>query len=188
MNKNEILMMLSILKVAYPNFYKDVSKEELEQTTNLYQEMFKGYDPKIVFIAVKELIATLKFPPTVADIKDKIYQLKNVEDKSASELWDCLLKAIRNGSYGSEQEFKNLPSIVKEYVVSPRQLQEMAQMDSDTIHSVVKGQFLKQIENLKQRRKEENTMLNETKEYIQNKKLDEILKLSSETYQIEEKN
>ena len=188
MKKNEILMMLSLLKVAYPNFYKDVSQEGIEQTTILYQEMFKDFDTKLVLLAVKELINNFKYPPTIADIKEKIYQLTNVEDKSASELWECLLKAIRNGSYGSEQEFKNLPSIVKEYVRSPRQLQEMAQMDSDTIHSVVKGQFLKQIENLKQRRKEEMMIMSETKNYIQNKKIDEFLNLNQETRQIETKN
>lgn len=175
MNKNEILTMLSILKVAYPNFYKDVSKEEVEQTTILYQEMFKDYDSKLVFFAVKELVNSFKYPPTIADIKDKIYQLTNVEDKSASELWDCLLKAIRNGSYGSEQEFKNLPDIVKDYVISSRQLQELAQMDSDIINSVVKGQFLKQVENLKQRAKEKNVMLKETKDLIENKKINDLL-------------
>lgn len=179
MNEEETLMMLSILKVAYPNFYRNISKKEIDDTIFLYQTMFKDYDSELVLFAVKELINSFNYPPTIADIKDKIYQLTNVEDKSASELWDCLLKAIRNGSYGSEQEFKNLPDIVKDYVISPRQLQELAQMDSETINSVVKGQFLRQIENLKQRAKEKDMMLNETKL---------ILERVKETPQIEEKN
>lgn len=188
MKKKEILLMLNLLKVAYPNYYREFSKKEIEDTIFLYEQMFKDYDLNLVLLAVKELINSFKYPPTIADIKEKIYQLTNTEDKSASELWNCLLKAIRNGSYGSEQEFNNLPSIVKEYVRSPRQLQEMAQMDSDTIHSVVKGQFLKQIENLKQRRKEEIMLMNETKNYIKDKKNEELLNLSTETRQIETKN
>lgn len=175
MQKKEILSMLGLLKVAYPNFYRDIKKEDVENTTLLYEQMFKDYDSKLVLLAVRELINSFKYPPTIADIKEKIYQLTNVEDKSASELWDCLLKAIRNGNYGTDEEFKYLPDIVKEYVISPRQLQEMAQMDSDTIHSVVKGQFFKQIENLKQRAKEKDMMMKETKDLIENKRINDLL-------------
>ena len=175
MNKKEILSMLNLLKIAYPSYYREFSKKEIEETMLLYEQMFKDYDGHLVLLAVKEIIGTAKFPPTIADIKEKIYQFTNVEDKPASELWDCLLKAIRNGSYGSEQEFKNLPDIVKDYVVSPRQLQEMAQMDSEIINSVVKGQFLKQIENLKQRAKEKDMMMKETKDLIENKRMNDLL-------------
>lgn len=175
MKKKEILSMLNLLKIAYPSYYREFSKNEIEETMLLYEQMFKDCDGYLVLLAVKEIIGNAKFPPTIADIKEKIYQLTNVDDKSPSELWNCLLKAIRNGSYGSEQEFRNLPDIVKEYVISPRQLQEMAQMDSDTIHSVVKGQFLRQIENLKQRAKEKDMMLTETKNLIENKKMENLL-------------
>jgi len=181
MKREEIVSMLSLLKVAYPNYYKDISKKDAENTIILYEHMFRDYDSKLVLLAVEELIGSFRYPPAIADIKEKIYQLTNFEDKSSSELWDCLLKAIRNGSYGSEQEFNLLPEIVKEYVRSPRQLQEMAQMDSDTIHSVVKGQFLKQIENLKQRQKEQSMMLKETKNILKNKKTAFIEDKKSET-------
>lgn len=170
MTKKEILMMLNLLKVAYPNFYKNFNKEETEDTVILYETMFKEFDGQIVLLAIKELINTFKYPPTIADIKEKIYQITNKEDKSDSELWECLLKAIRNGNYGSKEEFEKLPDIVKEYVRNPQQLQEMAQMDSDTIHSVVKGQFLKQIANLKQRQKEKDMISKEAKNLLENNK------------------
>ena len=182
MTKKEILMMLNILKIAYPNFYKNVDKEEIEDSVNLYEVMFKDFDGKIVLLAVQELINTFKYPPTIADIKEKIYQITNVKDKSASELWDCLLKAIRNGNYGAEEEFKKLPEIVKEYVRNPQQLQEMARMNSDDIHTVVKGQFLKQIENLKQRAKEKDMMTKETKNLIESMKINDLLIERSEHF------
>ena len=171
MKRKEILMMLSLLKTAYPSFYKNIVKEEAEEVIKLYELMFSDENFEIVLLAVKELIKTFKYPPTIADINEKIYQLKNIENKSNSELWDSLLKAIRNGSYGSVEEFNKLPEIVKEYVGSPTQLQEMAQMDSDVIHSVVKGQFLKQIDNLKQRTKEKSMMSKEVKDLLENKKI-----------------
>lgn len=164
MNRDDVIKILSILKTAYPNFYKNISKEDAERTIELYQTMFCDCDTKIVITAIKELINSFKYPPTIADIKNKMYELyNNNNDKSASELWDNLVKAICNSGYNSESEFEKLPKEVKEFVRNPRQLKEMALMDSDIVHSVIKGQFLKQIDVIKERRKSENMMLPETK-------------------------
>lgn len=154
MNRQEILSMLTILKRAYPNFYKNFTKQEAEETVLLYEEMFKDYDSRIVLIAVKELINTYEYPPTIATIKNKIYSLSNINEETDLDLWEKLLKAIRNGTYGSEKEFALLPQIIKDYLKSPYQLQELASMNSDDIHSVVKGQFLREIKILKERKKE----------------------------------
>ena len=166
MTENEALRILAVLKVSYPNFYKDLTANEVEETVELYQMMFDGCDYKLVNLAIIELINSFKYPPTIADIKNKMYELTNTNDTSPTELWDKLLTAIRNGTYGAEKEFEKLPDIVKEFVKSPSQLREMASMDSDVIHSVVKGQFLKQIENLKERIKTRNMMLPETKKIL----------------------
>lgn len=154
MNRKEILSMLSILKSAYPNFYRNITKQEAEETVNLYEEMFKDYDSRVVLLAVKELINTYEYPPTIATIKNKIYSLSNINEETDLDLWERLLKAIRNGTYGSEKEFELLPQIIKDYLKSPYQLQELASMNSDDIHSVVKGQFLREIKILKERKKE----------------------------------
>lgn len=168
MKKEDVTKILAILKMAYPNFYKDMEKEEVETTILLYQEMFEECDIRLVVMAVKELINSFKYPPTIADIKNKMYELTSKEnEQSSTELWDKLLKAIRNGTYGCEKEFEQLPDEVKEFVRNPSQLQELALIDSNTIHSVVKGQFLKQIEIIKQRRKEENMMLPSVKKLLE---------------------
>ena len=131
-----------------------MSKEETENMVNLYQTLFKAYTYEEVSKAVIDIINTSEYMPTIATIKNKIYELNHLKEESNSELWEKLLNAIRNGSYHAEEEFDKLPALVKEYVRNPRQLQEYAIMDSDVIHSVVKGQFLKQIETIKQNFKE----------------------------------
>lgn len=166
MSREEVLSMLSILRKAYPSFYKDITKQEAEDTVNLYQEMFKDCDSKLVIFALKELINTSEYPPAIATIKKKMYELIKPDVESDSELWEKLLKAIRNGYYGSVEEFNKLPEIIQEFLGSPRQLQEIAEMDSNTIHSVVKGQFLKQIVILKERKKHYEMMLPETRQAL----------------------
>ena len=166
MTREEAIKILSILKAGYPNFYKDMNKQDGLNTIALYQEMFANCDIKLVAIAVKELINSFKYPPTIADIKNKMYELTCQDEASASELWDKLLKAVRNGFYGAEVEFEKLPEEVKEFVKSPSQLRELSQLPSDVVNSVVKGQFLKQIELIKQKQKSENMMLSETRKTL----------------------
>lgn len=167
MTREEVIKILTILKANYQNLYRNISKKEAEDIIELYQMMFKNCDYKLVNLAVAELINTFQYPPTIADIKNKMYELSSRDDdKSTSELWDKLLKAIRNGTYGYEKEFEELPMEVKEFVREPFQLHELASIDSNTIHTVVKGQFLKQVETIKQRQKEINMMLPETRKIL----------------------
>ena len=154
MSNKEISKIILILKTSYPYAFKDMSKEETENMVNLYQTLFKAYTYEEVSKAVIDIINTSEYMPTIATIKNKIYELNHPKEESNSELWEKLLNAIRNGSYHAEEEFDKLPALVREYVRNPRQLQEYAIMDSDVIHSVVKGQFLKQIEIIKQNFKE----------------------------------
>lgn len=154
MSKQEISKIILLLKTSYSYAFKDMSSEDVESMVNLYQEMFKDNTYKEVALAIKDIINTSEYMPTIATIKNKIYELNNPQQVNNTELWEELLNAIRNSSYHSEEEFEKLSDITKIYVGSPRQLQEMATMDSDVIHSVVKGQFLKQIELLKEKYKE----------------------------------
>ena len=149
MNKNDVLKMLNILQVTYPNFYKGFSKQELQEAVNLYQEMFKDDDSKLVFVALKEVINTSEYPPTIATIKNKMYNMTHTNDNN-TELWNKLKNAIGRSNYYAQEEYDKLPNILKDYVRSPNRLQEMASMDSDVINSVEKGIFMKQIENIKQ--------------------------------------
>lgn len=162
MTTEETTKVLSVLKAAYPNFYRNITKQEAIETINLYSEMFKNDDGKVVIIAVKELINTLQFPPTIADIKNKMLEL-TTERKTPSELWGELERALKDSIYHSKERFEELSPEVQKFVRDPAQLKEMAMMDSDVVHSVTKGQFFKQIEIIQKREDEDKKMLPESK-------------------------
>lgn len=164
MTQQETIMILGICRASYPNFYKGMTKNELQGIVDLWCEMFENDDINIVKLAVKELIQTLQYPPTIADVKQKIYAITSNE-KDATELWDELQNAIKDGIYHSKEVYERLSPEVKKFVRNPSQLKELAQMDSDVVHSVTKGQFFKQIENIQAREKEQKQMLPETKRF-----------------------
>lgn len=164
MSREEIIMILGIIRTAYPRFYANMSNEEIDQTINLWTEMFAEENPQLVILTVKKLITNLEFPPTIADVKKAVYKMTDKTD-SNTDLWNAIKKAIRNSAYNYVNEFEKLPDLAKKFVGSPVQLREWA-LDEEYNDSVVKGQFLKQIEILKEREKDQKTMSQELKDFL----------------------
>lgn len=165
MERVQVIKILGILKTAYPRFYANIKKEEAENTIDLWYEMFKHDDPTLVIMAVKKLITELQFPPTIADVKQSMYKIVD-KTESDIELWNKFERAVSRAIYYAKEEFDNLPEVVQRFVGSPNQLKEYALMDGNVVHSVIKGQFLKHIDILKARQKEEKMMLPEVRQLV----------------------
>lgn len=165
MTRDETTLILAILKTSYPNYYKDLTSEEVLNVIDLWTEMFSEDDVNLVKIAVKEVIKTSVYPPAIAAIKNKIYDIQNLDDKEPIELWNKLKGAISNSIYHSQEMFEGLPEECKIFIGSPARLKEYAMGDAEVNNTVVKGQFLKQIESIKKRKKDDKMMLPETRLY-----------------------
>ena len=163
MTRNDVVKIFIVIRTAYPNFYKDMKKEDLEATIDLWAEMFAHENTQLVVAATKNLINTFKWPPTIADIKEEMYKLTEVETETPIEVWNKIKKAIGRAGYYAADEFEKLPEIAKTFVGSPKQLKEWA-LSEDYNDSVVKGQFLKQYEVLAKRKKDNKLMLPQVKE------------------------
>lgn len=169
MTREETIGILSILKASYPNFYKELTKKDAETTINLYTEMFSNTAANLVATAIKELIQHQSYPPTIADIKNKIDELTQPYEETESELWEIYKKTIQSGYYGDRTEFDALPEAIKSYLGNnPNRINELGRMESSTFNSVEKGIFLKQIKVIKERAKSIRMMLPETRKYLNN--------------------
>lgn len=163
MTRNDVVKIFIVIRTAYPNFYKDMKKEDLEATIDLWAEMFAHENTQLVVAATKNLINSFKWPPTIADIKEEMYKLTEVETETPIEIWNKIKSAIGRAGYYAAEEFERLPEVAKTFVGSPKQLREWA-LSEDYNDSVVKGQFLKQYEVLKKREKDNKLMLPQVKE------------------------
>ena len=143
MTQTDTLAILGVLKAAYPNFYKDMRRSEADGIVALWTEMFKDEPAEVVALAVKAHIANDKkgFPPHIGAIKDAIVKIMQPDQMTEQEAWALVAKALRNGTYGAEEEFQKLPPVVQRLVGSPSQLREWAAMDTDTVQSVVASNF-----------------------------------------------
>ena len=75
MTKKEAVQILAVLKAAYPASYNGMTKEEATGTVTVWAMQFQDMPADIVMMAIQKLIATNKFPPTVAEVNDKLQSI-----------------------------------------------------------------------------------------------------------------
>ena len=83
MTREETIQVLALLKAAYPNSYKGISKKEGNAIIAVWATQFTNIPVQIVLIAINKLIYKNTFPPAISEVKDKI---KNLYYEATSEL------------------------------------------------------------------------------------------------------
>jgi hypothetical protein len=136
---------MSILKAAYPGYYRDMKRQDAEAVVNLWSEMLADYPANLVAAAVKAHIAGDQkgFPPHIGAIIAAIGEVSKPAELTEGEAWALIARALRNGGYGSEREFAALPETLQRLVGHPSQLREWAMMDAGTVQTVVQSNFLR---------------------------------------------
>ena len=145
MTREDTIKILSILRGAYPGFYRDITKQEAESTINLWAAMFDEEPYELVGAAVKAFISAdaKGFPPAIGQIKERIRQITQPEEMNEQVAWSCVSKALRNSTYGSAEEFAKLPPEVQAVVHDPGQLRQWALADSDELETVIASNFMR---------------------------------------------
>ena len=145
MTRAETLAVMSILKAAYPAYYRDMKRQDAEAVVNLWAEMLADYPADLVAAAVKTHIASDRkgFPPHIGAIIAAIGEISRPAELSEGEAWALIAKALRNSSYNSEKEFAALPESLQRLVGHHSQLREWASMDTSTVQSVVQSNIMR---------------------------------------------
>ncbi len=104
MNKQDILKAVAPLQLAYNASLDD-------NRLRLYVEMLSDIPPQILEAAVKKLIMTNKFLPSIAEIREVAYGIKGTISGTAapdeSEAWGEVVKAIQSVGYYGKPKFSH---------------------------------------------------------------------------------
>lgn len=104
MNKQEILKAVAPLQLAFKGNLDDARMR-------LYVEMLSDIPPQILEVAVKKLIMTNKFFPSIAEIRETAYGIKGTISGTAapdeSEAWGEVVKAIQSVGYYRKPKFSH---------------------------------------------------------------------------------
>ena len=143
MTSMETTAILAVIRTAYPRYYDKKTEKELKETISLWHTMLAEYRADTVSAAVKALIATSKFPPTIAEVIEMINTLTKPAELGEVEAWGLVKNAIRNSTYNSVEEFEKLPKAVQLTLGSPSVLKEWAMSEENGMEKVVASNFMR---------------------------------------------
>lgn len=133
MTRDNAKEIITLLSVAYPNYHP----VDLTLTIDLWAAAFKDYPGDLVKAGVTSFITTdtSGFAPSIGQINKLIKPEPNYLTEAEAET--LIRKAISNGYYHAKEEFEKLPELCQALVVDPGNLRNWAQMNSDTVSSVI---------------------------------------------------
>ncbi len=88
MTKAEVAKLVAVMVAAFPN------AKVTADTSSVYERMLADLDYPVANAAVERLLATCKFMPTVAEIREAGLTLHSGEIAAGGEAWGSVLDAI----------------------------------------------------------------------------------------------
>ncbi len=116
MTHDETVKLIGLLIVAYPNFDKYSDKAHLRSTVALWDKMFSDDDFGLVQMALEKHIATSKWPPSIAELRDIMTTITNPELIPVDEAWAIVRKLLATEERLYRPTGEYLPSIIAEAV------------------------------------------------------------------------
>lgn len=104
MNKTDAAKLVSVVCAAYPNFDKFNNPDEVRATVNLWAMMFEGDDGALVGLAVKKHIATSKWPPSVAEIRENMLEMTAPDLIPPDRAWEDVAALFPEVSMFAERD------------------------------------------------------------------------------------
>lgn len=154
MTSMETVKVLAVIKTAYPRYYDNKTNEELRDTISLWHSMLEEYPVEFVNSAVKAVIATSPYPPTIADVISQINKLTAKKEVSEVEAWGLVKTAIRNSAYHADEEFERLPEAIKNTLGNANVLREWALAEDSSTETVIASNFMRSYKAKEKERKE----------------------------------
>jgi hypothetical protein len=94
MTNAETVKLIGLLVVAYPNYDKFRDEKHVHGTVALWGQMFAEDDFGLVQMALEKHIATSKWPPSIADIRDILAQITMPGLLAPDEAWAAVSKLL----------------------------------------------------------------------------------------------
>lgn len=110
------------LAAAIKTFFPKDNMLPTNKAMDLWFDMLKDLTYESAYAALKKHVASSRFPPTIADIREGATDFTVPNELNEMEAWSLVSKAIRNSGYNSVEEFAKLPPLVQKAVGLPDQL------------------------------------------------------------------
>ena len=164
MTEKDIVKLFVILTAAYPRFDTFSNRDTARPVIQLWTEMLADVSPEVTETAVKKLILESPYPPTIADVRQRISEIMNPDNQmSAAEAWGEVMHAIREyGYYRTNAAMQSLSPLTRTVV----QQIGWSEINMSEEPDVIRGQFRMMYEQVAKRKKQETLLPPRLKETI----------------------
>ena len=165
MTREDVKELLAMIQATFPNF----NPIDKTAAVNAWMMALEDFDRNQIAMAFKSYVRAdaSGFAPTPGKLIERISTIKHLKDETETEAWMRVAIALRNGAYGSEEEFEKLPPMVQKAVGSAKQLEIWA-VDEHFNEEVAKAQFLRVYRTESQRAIDYEKMPSDVKRIIDN--------------------
>lgn len=119
MTKADAARLVTIVVTAYPNFDKFKDDQAVIDTTELWAMMFESDPGAVVGMALKKHIATSKWPPSVAELRELMLEIQHPELISPERAWLAVSDLLyTQGEHNHGDLHSQLPPMVARAVES----------------------------------------------------------------------
>ena len=106
-----ISVFIAKLKLAYPNYFKELNNKQVLEMVGLYQEMLGNYNQETLDVVAKEIIKTKKYMPSISEIIDLC------EEKKLHIRNEIVEKMIDDGYFKSQIEIEKVYGWLEEGII-----------------------------------------------------------------------
>lgn len=99
MNASEAQQVVTMLVTAFPTMTSKLTRAQLEDTMRVYREMILDLDQAVAAHAVRGLLATSKFLPTIAEVREACMIVKFGRRRPGGDAWGDVVKALKRYGY-----------------------------------------------------------------------------------------
>ena len=177
MNKKDAGKILTVLRAAYPGFYRTATEADAVATVNLWADIFQDDNPVEVGLAVKALIATRtsNFPPTIGEVKEALQKKREPDRRTEQEAWAIVSKAAAGCDLQFPgRTFEKLPEEIQRAIGSPSVLREWAMSDASEFQTVIASNFQRSYRTIQKRAWEDAKLPEALREFLPEAKRAEL--------------
>ncbi|MBQ6053017.1 MAG: hypothetical protein IJL30_07030 [Clostridia bacterium] len=110
MTKQETVKVVTLIVMAYPAAEKLKDENTITAMVEVWANIFKDDNPRLVELAVQKHIATNKWPPNIAEIRDQMVTLEHPEIIPPDVAWAAVSDLLYSSGYGDQSHM--LPPLV----------------------------------------------------------------------------
>lgn len=89
MTRSEVAKLVGVLMAAFP------SSKVTAQTSQVYEEFLQDLDYTAANAAVRRLIGTARFMPSIGEIREAVVEVGNGQRRPGGDAWGDVLAAVR---------------------------------------------------------------------------------------------